>query len=150
MIKDEFEELLTAIAAGVDKQDKTRTDEVIFRMYRFFNRLKEELKTARPEEKRELVSMIKVMQEKISEFSKKSAQKVGLSEEEILRRSDDGRFFTPDQRRVLEMAKNDMLESSQQLRSYVDGTPPPSPSIDQSDKPKKKGSGKRRSAWKKS
>ncbi|MCF7806243.1 MAG: hypothetical protein K9M07_01765 [Simkaniaceae bacterium] len=120
MINDEFEELLESISTGFESNTRQNSDDIILKTYRFFSKLKGELKEASGAEKDDVLRMIKKMQEKITEYSKKSCDKVGMSEEELMRLSDDTNIFTPDQKRVLEMAKKEMLESSKVIRNYME------------------------------
>ncbi len=162
MITDEFEELLGAIAHGSENAKKQNADDVILKTYRFFSKLKEELKTATGDEKEELMGMIKTMQEKVNEYSQKSCEAVGMSESELVRLSDDTDIFTPDQKRVLDMAKRDMMESSKVIRKHLSerqvdhkptsvGEPDTAPPGTHSKKKKpSKGRSRRRDDWMKS
>lgn len=119
MIGDEFEDLLQSISRGLEDSSRPSADDVIVKTYRFFAKLKEELKVANSEEKEEIMNMIKVMQDKVNEYSKKNCEKVGMTESELMRLSDDTDVFTPEQKKVLEMAKRDMMESSKTIRTHL-------------------------------
>lgn len=154
MIKDEFEELLNSISKGFDDNQRKNADDIILRTYRFFSHLKEELKTATGSEKDELLEMVKTMQQKVNEYAKKSCEKVGLSESELIRLSDDSDIFSPDQKRVLDMAKKEMLASSKIIRSHLHDKEIDHKAVDlespkKKKKPRKKRS-KRRDDWMKS
>lgn len=154
MIHDEFEELLHSISHGFEHNTRHNADDIILKTYRFFSKLKEELKVASGAEKDELLEMVKTMQEKVNEYSKKSCDKVGMSEEDLMRLSDDTEVFSPDQRRVLEMAKKEMMESSKVIRSHMEGKHIEHKAVDMEKKPKKKKptnkKNRRRDGWVKS
>ena len=150
VIKDEFDELLKSISKGIEDGSRPNADDVILKTYRFFSKLKEELKGASDSEKGDLMEMIRVMQEKVNEYSQKNCQKVGMSESELMRLSDDSNIFTPDQKRVLEMAKNEMIESAKTIRGHLANrniAPKDMEKEKKESKPKKQ---KRRSDWMKS
>ena len=158
MINDEFEELLISINKGFENQSKASCDEVILKTYRFFNRLKDELKEASEDEKDELLDMVKVMHEKMGEFAKKSSEMAGMSEKELLRLSDDSDLFSPDQKHVLEMTRKEVNAASKAVRKHMTDKQMEHKAISLEDppkknKPKKKSGGpkkKRRDDWMKS
>ena len=119
MINDEFEELLNAISQGLEGDARPNQDDVILKTYKFFSKLKTELKTANDDEKKEIIHMIRKMQDKINEFSRKNCEKVGMTESELTRLADDTNLFNSDQKRVLEMAKQDMMESCKSIRTHL-------------------------------
>ncbi|MDN3504351.1 MAG: hypothetical protein P0S95_02095 [Rhabdochlamydiaceae bacterium] len=120
MINDEFEELLASIETGYENNKRSNADDIIMRTYHFFNKLKEELKVATGDEKDELLQMIKTMQERVNEYSQKSCDRVGMSESELMRLSDDENIFTADQKKVLEMARKEMQASSKEIRKHME------------------------------
>jgi len=120
MINDEFESLLESIETGYEDNKRSNADDIIMRTYHFFNKLKEELKVATGDEKDELLQMIKTMQERVHEYSQKSCDRVGMNESELMRLSDDENIFSPEQKKVLEMARKEMQASSKEIRKHME------------------------------
>jgi hypothetical protein len=150
MINDEFEDLLSAISEGLEGEVRPNPDDVILKTYKFFSKLKTELKTANDEEKKEIIHMIRKMQDKINEFSKKNCEKVGMTESELTRLADDTNLFNADQKRVLDMAKQDMMESCKSIRGHLSSKNIEQKEIKVGEKKKAKKSKKHRDDWMKS
>ena len=150
MINDEFEDLLSAISEGLEGEVRPNPDDVILKTYKFFSKLKTELKTANDEEKKEIIHMIRKMQDKINEFSRKNCEKVGMTESELTRLADDTNLFNADQKRVLDMAKQDMMESCKSIRGHLSSKNIEQKEIKVSEKKKPKKSKKHRDDWMKS
>jgi hypothetical protein len=90
------------------------------------------------------------MQDKINEFSKKNCEKVGMTESELTRLADDTNLFNADQKRVLDMAKQDMMESCKSIRGHLSSKNIEQKEIKVGEKKKAKKSKKHRDDWMKS
>lgn len=153
MIEDDFESLLKLISDGIQDGSRTSNDEIIEKTYLFFSKLKSELKEASPEEKDGLIKMIKTMQDRVNLYAKKVSEKTGMSEDELANALEREGSFTPMQKKVIDMTKEEIRESSQDLKDHLSRRSIEPKMVQHSEKepkeasPKKK---KRKDGWIKS
>jgi hypothetical protein len=112
-------------------------DEVVREAYQFFEGVKQVFQTGTPEEKQEMIRLMREVYTKLATQSQKITDKTGMSEEELLNFSENPNNFSPEQWRLMQEVKKKMSESGRQISTIIRGKPSKTPGEHKAPKGKK-------------
>lgn len=117
MLQDDFEELMKKFE-GADPT-KMNLEEAMSEVHRFFSSLKQEILHASPEERESIFANLSQMYTRLSGLTQKMADKLGMTEEQLIKLSEDMRFFSPEQKELIEKTKKQMMADAQDLATSL-------------------------------
>lgn len=117
MLQEEFEKLMTYMKSA--EMGNVNMEEMMGQVMGFFGGLKTDLMSASPEERQEIFSKLSGMYSQIMDVSKGYAEKLGMSQQELLQLADDMKNFTPEQKELMEKTKSQMVQEVQDIASYI-------------------------------
>lgn len=122
-IRDEFNRLMNKFRQSVESKSSPNLVELFKDSLRLFERLKEMLTYSNEEEKKEILKMMAEMHDFLGSETKKLAEKTGMSEDQMLRFAENPDNFTPEQWRTLEMVRDRLGRTANEMSRLVKKKP---------------------------
>jgi hypothetical protein len=119
MIKREYERLLSLLEQG----EKVQMEEVLREAVVFFETLRKEFPSADKDKREEMVHMMTHLHSKLQEISKKTAEKSGMSEDELNAYAENPSNFTPEQWQLVQQSRRDLYDSARKFSSSMSQEP---------------------------
>lgn len=153
MLQDDFDELMKKFENA--DPSTMNLEEAMSQINGFFGRLKREIIEASPEEREAIFANLSQMYTRLTGLTQKMASKLGMSEQQLMGLAEDMRFFSPEQKQLIEKTKKQMMSDAQDLADVLKqqtgegekpaiGPQPPKPKKDEGPKPPHQGT---RSKW---
>lgn len=146
MLDDRIQRLM-AFFRSIEEGKAVNLHEVVREYLAFFEELKERLKSAGPEEKKQLFFLMNEMYTKMLAESQKIAQRSGLTEEQLLQLSENPNNFSQEQWQLLQETKKNLSTVSKEIAKNVSSSKKESKESPSSDKEGPKKPRRGRSNW---
>lgn len=117
-MKEEFKKLLDMFRQGFSGNSGD-IDAVMKESFVMFDRMKNSLYDASEEEKQELVNSMTEFYNELMNETKRFAQKMGVSEDQLFAISENPNHFTPDQWTAMQETKNQLFKVSMDMYSAI-------------------------------
>ena len=149
MLRDEFNRLIHLFKEGA-AGNLVNLEEVFAQSVEFFNHLKAQVENGGPEEKKEALQLMTEFHQRMTEESKKIAERSGLSEEQLVTYAENPANFTPKQWEAIQESKSQISQAGHNLARtlYEKGRELPPEALHKEEKKKPLGPKKpKKSSW---
>jgi hypothetical protein len=146
MMEQEFQDLINMFSK-VSEGKVGNVADIVKESVGFFEKIKDTMKNATPEEKMKLTAELNQMHAALQEQAKGIYAKIGMTEEQVLAMADKPQLFSPDQWNAIQDAKQQLVVSGQDINRMI--SQPTEPQAPVKEKAKKAHKFKR-DTWQKS
>ncbi len=119
MFKDEYTRLLQMVEDCIDVE-KVNLEDILKEAVVFFETLRQEFPKASKDEREEMVQMMNHLHIKLQEVSKKTAERAGMSEEDISAYAENPSNFTQEQWEAVQSSKRQLYDSARKFSSAIE------------------------------
>lgn len=119
MFKEEYNRLLQMLENCLN-MDKVNLEDILKESVVFFETLRQEFPKASKDERDEMIQMMNHLHNKLQEVSKKTAEKAGMSEEDLSAYAENPSNFTPEQWEVVQASKRQLYDSARKFSSDLE------------------------------
>lgn len=118
-LKKEFENLKMRFKKEVSRADNFDLPALFKDSLMLFERLKNELRTCKPEEKQNIIAMLAELQQFISSETRKIAEKSGMTEDQLARFAENPDNFSPEQWKSMQTVKEQLSKRGAELKKII-------------------------------
>lgn len=118
-LREDFQRLMDKFQNEGSKRGKADLLELFKESLRLFEKLKDTLATCSDEEKKQVFEVMAEMHKFLMQETKKIAEKSGMSEEQLLRFSENPDNFSPSQWKALEVIKQKLDQTGKEVASLI-------------------------------
>ncbi len=122
MMEQEFQDLINMFSK-VSEGKVGNVGDVVKESVGFFEKIKDAMKNATPEEKLKLTAELNQMHVALQEQAKGIYAKIGMTEEQVLALADKPQLFAPDQWSAIQEAKQQLVKSGQDINKMMTQQP---------------------------
>jgi len=115
MLRGDFERVLKLLEAA-NTDGTPSINELLVRSLYFFNTLKEELKDADKDRKKEILELMEEMHKRLAVEVEKISKKTGMSEDQLMNLLDDPAQFTPQQREIIQATRSEVNKTEKLIK----------------------------------
>lgn len=119
MIKKEYKKLL-AILEESAKLEKVSLEDILKEAVVFFEELRKTFPTASKDEREEMMQMMTHLHGELQRISKETAQKAGMSEDELSAYAENPSNFSPEQWQMVQGSKKQLYDSARKFSSAME------------------------------
>jgi len=119
MIKKEYERLLHILEESA-KLEKVSLENMLKEAVVFFEMLRKTFPSASKEEKEEMMQMMNHLHDRLQEISKQTAEKAGMTEDELSAYAENPSNFSPDQWQLVRETKQKLYDSARKFTASME------------------------------
>ena len=117
MLQDHFNELMDYFKNL--SPEKTNLEEGMSKALDFFRGMKQELMSATPEEREKLMTELTGMYSKLMTEAQGMAERMGLTQEQLLKMAENMKHFTPEQQKLIQKTQQQMSTEVTELSRFL-------------------------------
>lgn len=121
-MEQEFQDLINMFSK-VSEGKVGNVADVVKESLGFFDKIKDAMKNASPEDKLKLTAELNQMHATLQEQAKGIYAKIGMTEEQVLALADKPQLFAPDQWNAIQEAKQQLVKSGQDINKMMTQQP---------------------------